>query len=49
MCNHTDTNEALVVYKSLSFGGYHARPYSEWYDLINYNIFGEYVCRFEQI
>jgi len=32
MCNHTDTNEVLVIYKSLSFGGWHARPYSEWHD-----------------
>ena len=31
MCNHTDTNEVLVVYRSLSFGGFHARPYSEWH------------------
>jgi hypothetical protein len=29
MCNHTDTDEILVIYKSLSFGGFHARPYSE--------------------
>ena len=34
MCNHTDTNEPLVIYRSLSFGGYHARPYSEWHDKI---------------
>jgi hypothetical protein len=32
MCNHTDTNEELVIYRSLSFGGWHARPYSEWHD-----------------
>ena len=32
MCNHTDTNEILVIYKSLSFGGFHARPYTEWHD-----------------
>jgi hypothetical protein len=32
MCNHTETNEVLVVYRSLSFGGFHARPYTEWYD-----------------
>lgn len=32
MCNHTETNEVLVIYRSLSFGGFHARPYSEWYD-----------------
>ena len=34
MCNHTETNEELVIYRSLSFGGWHARPYSEWYDEI---------------
>ena len=32
MCNHTDTDEVLVIYRSLSFGGFHARPYSEWHD-----------------
>lgn len=32
MCNHTTTNEPLVIYKSLSFNGFHARPYSEWHD-----------------
>lgn len=34
MCNHTDTDEILVIYKSLSFGGFHARPHSEWHDTI---------------
>jgi len=32
MCNHTTTDEVLVIYKSLSFGGFHARPYDEWHD-----------------
>ena len=32
MCNHTDTNESLVIYRSSSFGGFYARPYSEWHD-----------------
>ena len=32
MCNHTTTNELLVIYKSKSFNGFHARPYSEWHD-----------------
>ena len=32
MCNHTTTDEILVIYRSLSFGGFHARPYSEWHD-----------------
>jgi hypothetical protein len=34
MCNHTETNEELVIYRSLSFGGFHARPYSEWHDSV---------------
>ena len=36
MCNHTDTNEILVIYKSFSFGGFHARPFSEWHDVIGW-------------
>ena len=32
MCNHTTTHEVMVIYKSLSFNGFHARPYSEWHD-----------------
>jgi len=34
MCNHTDTNEPLVIYKSLSFGSIYARPFSEWHDVV---------------
>ena len=34
MCNHTDTDEILVIYKSLSFGGFHARPYYEWHEVV---------------
>ena len=34
MCNHTETNEILVIYKSLSFGGFHARPFSQWHDVV---------------
>jgi len=34
MCNHTDTNEVLVIYRSLSFGGFHARPYTEWHECV---------------
>lgn len=52
MCNHTDTNEPLVIYKSLSFGSQYARPFSEWYDEVDTRKFGgkEYiVLRFEKI
>jgi hypothetical protein len=34
MCNHTETNEVLVIYRSLSFGGFHARPYIEWHEVV---------------
>lgn len=52
MCNHTDTNEPLVIYKSLSFGSQYARPFSEWYNQVDTRkIAGkEYtVLRFEKI
>lgn len=38
MCNHTETNEVLVIYRSLSFGGWHARPYSEWHEQVGEDI-----------
>jgi len=44
MCNHTTTNEPLVIYKSKSFNGFHARPYSEWHDEVVDG--GKYVRRF---
>jgi hypothetical protein len=37
MCNHTDTDEVLVIYKSLSFGGFHARPFTEWNEEVRTN------------
>lgn len=52
MCNHTDTNEPLVIYKSLSFGSQYARPFSEWYNQVDTRKFGgkDYtVLRFEKI
>jgi len=32
LANHTETQETLVIYKSLSFGGVYARPLSMWHD-----------------
>ena len=54
MCNHTDTDEILVIYKSLSFGGFHARPYYEWYEVVgDVGLVGDEgfkeICRFEKI
>ena len=34
MCNHTETDEILVIYRSESFGGFHARPFGEWEDVV---------------
>lgn len=30
LANHTETDEILVIYKSLNFGSFHARPFSIW-------------------
>ena len=52
MCNHTDTNEPLVIYKSLSFGSQYARPFSEWYNEVKPRVIGDKVYptkRFEKI
>ena len=50
MCNHTDTDEILVIYKSLSFGGFHARPYSEWHGEVGKTKVGGYpIYRFIKI
>lgn len=50
MCNHTETNEILVVYRSFSFGGFHARPYTEWFEEIDkLDKFGFFPIRFERI
>ena len=50
MCNHTDTNEVLVIYKSLSFGGFYARPYSEWHEQVGEDKKYNYpIYRFQKI
>jgi hypothetical protein len=50
MCNHTDTNEILVIYKSMSFGGFHARPYNEWHEQVGKTGAAGYpIYRFEKI
>ncbi len=30
LATHTETNEILVIYKSLNFGSVYARPLSSW-------------------
>lgn len=49
MCNHTETNEVLVIYRSLSFGGWHARPYSEWHEQVGKNMKHLPIYRFHRI
>jgi hypothetical protein len=49
MCNHTETNEVLVIYRSLSFGGFHARPYSEWDQTVEMDGWGFPIIRFKKI
>jgi hypothetical protein len=33
MSSHTETNEVLVIYKSVLFGSYYARPLESWNEL----------------
>jgi len=50
MCNHTTTDEVLVIYKSMSFGGFHARPYSEWHEQVGKTESAGFpIYRFEKI
>ena len=37
LANHTDNNEVLVIYKSLSFGSTYARPLNEWLDFVEWD------------
>lgn len=34
LCPHTETTETLVIYKSLIFGSFYARPLSMWFDVV---------------
>ena len=51
LANHTDNNEALVIYKSLSFGSIYARPLKEWIEIIGTEKAGTkyLIPRFEKI
>ena len=35
LAKHTETDETLVIYKSIEFGSTHARPLSMWFEQIN--------------
>jgi hypothetical protein len=51
LANHTDNNEPLVIYKSLSFGSIYARPLTEWIEMVNPQKAGTTypINRFEKI
>lgn len=34
LATHTETNETLVIYKSLLFGSIYARPLSMWFEKV---------------
>lgn len=34
LCTHTETDEKLVIYRSLNFGSVYARPLSQWSEVI---------------
>lgn len=36
MATHTETNEPMVVYKSLLFGSIYVRPLEMWFDKVDY-------------
>ncbi len=48
LAKHSETNEDLVIYKSLLFGSFYARPLSMWFDLVK-NHRKETVPRFDSI
>lgn len=35
LANHSETQEALVIYQSMSFGSTHARPLSMWEETVD--------------
>lgn len=34
MATHSETNEPLIIYKSVLFGSVHARPLSMWFETV---------------
>lgn len=37
LANHSETQEPLVIYKSIPFGSVYARPLSMWHELCTLN------------
>lgn len=46
LAKHSETDEVLVVYKSLHFGSVHARPLPMWFEVVTADE-GQRVTRFE--
>ncbi|CAG7581360.1 MAG: hypothetical protein SLAVMIC_00803 [uncultured marine phage] len=54
MTKHSETDEVLVIYKSIHWGSYHVRPLDMWFDEVNMEvgntgIINETVPRFKLI
>ena len=50
LAQHTETNEAMVIYKSLLFGTIYARPLTSWNEPVTYETFiGQTSTRFTLI
>ena len=47
LATHTESNEKLVIYKSLNFGSIFARPISIWQETV-LNEMGEQIERFKR-
>lgn len=46
MATHSESKEALVIYKSIMFGSIYARPLSIWFDVIKTDSTENTVIRF---
>ncbi len=48
LAKHSETDEVLVIYKSIHFGSYHARPLDSWNETIK-NEVNQTIERFKLI
>ena len=48
MATHTESNEPLVIYKSMLFGSIYARPLNMWFEEVELND-GSKISRFRKI